>query len=176
MSTPYADAALDYFNDGWFPLPVGGAKRKALLVSGWTGGQDNWPDRKQIERWVEEYPTANIALRLPKDIIGIDVDMYDGKPGAATIADAEEKLGKLPPTWISTSRSDGSGIRFYRVPPGLAWPESLTKSFGGGVEIIRWDHRYAIVAPSIHYTGLEYRWLKPSGETASGEIPGVGDI
>ena len=51
-------------------------------------------------------------------VIGIDVDCYDGKPGADTITAWEAKGGPLPTTTFSTSRDDGSRIRFYRVPDG----------------------------------------------------------
>jgi hypothetical protein len=98
---------------------------------------------------------SNIALRLPDDVIGIDVDMYDGKRGRVTLAELETKWGELPPTWWSTSRNDGSGIRFYRVPAGRRWPSVP----GPGVEIIQHGHRYAVVYPSIHPSGQPYRWM-----------------
>jgi hypothetical protein len=170
MPNPYAAMALDYFDAGsGYPLPLGGPKGKTPLVRGWHG--DNpFPEREQIEEWVRRYPNANIGLRLPKHVIGIDVDCYDGKPGAATIAEHVELWGELPPTWVSTSRTDGSGIRLYRVPEGLAWPGEL----GAGVEIIHWANRFVVAAPSIHHTGRVYRWTSPTG--AEDEFPEAGDL
>ena len=58
------------------------------------------------------------------EVIGIDVDHYisGGKEkfGGDQLKELEAKLGPLPPTWISSSRSDGiSGIRFFVVPKGI---------------------------------------------------------
>lgn len=117
-----------------------------------------------MEYWIRTKGDGNIALRMPPNLLGIDVDAYSGKDGAATLAAASAAWGELPATWISTSRTDGvSGIRLFRVPEGLAWPGGLTQ-FGGGIELCRWDHRYVIVAPSIHdETANQYHWYAPDG-------------
>ncbi len=46
---------------------------------------------------------GNVGLRLPECVLGIDVDAYAGKSGAATLAEAEARLGALPLTWRSTA-------------------------------------------------------------------------
>ena len=57
------------------------------------------------------------------------------------------ELGPLPATYITTSRNDGvSGIRMFRVEPGLRWPTGPGKD----IEFVHKGHRYAIVRPSIH--------------------------
>ncbi len=99
--------------------------------------------------WMEERPNWNIRLRLMLGVVGLDVDNYGSKPGLLTITDHEKLWGPLPPAPVSTSRIDGSGIRFYRLCrggcTGLKWPTGLA-----GVDIIRAGHRYAVVWPSIH--------------------------
>jgi Bifunctional DNA primase/polymerase, N-terminal len=83
------------------------------------------------------------------------MDCYDGKPGAATLAEAEGKWGELPSAPMSTSRDDGSGIRLFRVPLGFVAPIVL----GEGVEIVQWFHRYLVGRPSRHPdTGQQYHW------------------
>jgi len=114
--------------------------------------------------------TGNVGLRMPETVIGIDVDAYGGKPGAATLADAEARLGPLPPSPVSTSRDDGSGIRFYRVPPGRCWADVV----GPGVEVVHHGHRYAVAAPSVHPEGRPYRWLDADGNQVPG--PAVDDL
>jgi putative DNA primase/helicase len=179
-ATPYARAAKSYFEAGWSPLPLP-HEAKSPVPDGFTGAPGKYVDTSQLRRWTAEraratagklnYPPSNIAIRLPRDIIGIDVDAYGAKRGADTLALAEEAWGPLPPTWVSTSKRDGmSGIRLYRIPEGLAWPGELPQ--GKGVELIRWDHRYMIVAPSIHdLTSEEYRWCKEVLQ----EVPGSPD-
>src|SRR5690606_37060280 len=116
----------------------------------------------------EECPEANIGVRLPDGVLGIDADLYDGKHGARTLAEAEAQCGPLPDSPRLTARTDGSGIRFYRVPTGLGWRGVVP---GGDVEVIQRGHRYAVAYPSIHpKTGTPYGWVGVNG------IPRVADL
>jgi putative DNA primase/helicase len=167
--TPYARSARAYFDSGWSPIPLP-HEAKSPIPDGFTGATGKYVDLSQLRRWLDprarasagklNYPPSNIAIRLPRDILGIDVDGYGSKRGSATLKRAEEAWGALPATWVSTSKRDGiSGIRLFRIPEGLAWPGGLPQ--GGGVDLIRWDHRYMVVEPSIHdLTSEEYRWCR----------------
>lgn len=189
---PFAAAAMNYLEAGWSPIPLP-YKEKWPPPDGKTGAAGEYVDAVQLKRWLTprarvnsgklNYPPGNIALRLPRNVIGIDVDAYGTKAGEETLAKAEQAWGPLPPTWVATSRTDGvSGIRLFRIPEGLAWPGELTT--GKGVELIRWDHRFAIVAPSIHdKTGQAYHWYQqfeypPSRgmEEVSDAIPLIEDL
>ena len=106
-------------------------------------------------------------------MIGLDVDAYDQKIGGMVLWQLEQNHGPLPPTWRSTSRDDGtSGIRLYRIPPGLRWPTEA----GPGIEFIRHEHRYMVVWPSIHPNGGTYRWINPDGAVAMHDIPTPDDL
>lgn len=171
---PYAAAATTYWNHGWrgpLPLPAG---RKHPVPDGRTGAHGLDPSYPDLHAWLDGPEAAgNIALRLPADIIGIDVDAYNDKPAALVLGHHENTLGTLPPTWRSTSRDDGvSGIRLYRVPEGLHWPGGL----GPGIDLLRRGHRYAVVWPSIHPSGGTYRWINPDGVVTAAAIPHVDDI
>lgn len=185
MTGPYGVAAQDYFDNGWSPIPLP-AQSKWPPADGFTGANGVVVDSKQVRAWVGargkasagklvwQSANGNIALRLPPGVIGIDADMYDGKAGRETFNAAIDAWGPLPPTWMSSSRADGSGIRLFRIPTGLAWPGKLPQ--GGGVELVRWDHRYAVCAPSIHdKTGEPYLWLR-DGQYIEDEIPSVDDL
>jgi putative DNA primase/helicase len=196
MNTPYTRAARAYFETGWSPIPLPHEQKfpvpdqfPAGTKQEFTGSRGIYVTEQHVKTWLSakgranagklSYPPSNIAIRLPKTVIGVDVDAYSGKTGAATLQAAEEEWGALPPTWVSTSKDDGiSGIRWFRIPPGLAWPGELPQ--GKGVELIRWDHRFAIVSPSIHdKTKLPYKWYKEieaedgsyRWEEREGEIP-----
>lgn len=169
---PYAAAATVYWEAGWrgvLPLP---ARKKSWPPSGYTGTGGKDPSYADVYAWAEGKEGAgNIGLRLPLDVIGIDVDAYDDKPGADTLAAAERAHGALPATWRTTSRDDGvSGIRLYRVPPGLAWDQ-----IGEGIETIQRGHRYAVVWPSLHPEGRTYRWISPDG-VVSTVIPHLDEL
>jgi len=165
VTGPYAQAAEQYWSAGWrgvLPLPY---QRKANPPDGYTGrnGADtSYPD---IYTWANGPEGAgNVALRMPRNGLGVDVDDYGQKRGAATLTEAEQRWGPLPPTWRTTSRDDGiSGIRIYRIPEGLEWPGEL----GPGTELIQHGHRYAVAPPSVHPEGRTYRWISPDGVTST---------
>ena len=161
-----AALALAYFEAGWHPieLPAGA---KAPPPEGRTGygGSDLTEAEIRAAEWV-----GNIGLRMPPDVIGLDVDAYHG--GDATLARLLTKCGPLPPTWIAHSgRNDGSGIRLFRVPVGFAWVTSLP-----GIEIIQRGHRYTLVFPSIHPEGRPYGLVDQTEATFTTEFPAVEDL
>lgn len=184
--TPYRAAARSYFEAGWspIPLPIGEKSPPPSQFAGeaqmFTGVGGVYVTEKHLKVWLGikgraqagklSFAPGNIALRLPPGIIGIDVDAYGEKKGGETLAKAEEEWGALPPTWVSTSKTDGiSGIRLFRIPEGLKWPGELPQ--GKGVELLRWDHRFMIVAPSIHdKTKLPYQWYREMEVEEDGEL------
>jgi hypothetical protein len=165
---PYREAAKRYIDLGWpsvLPLPHGAKK---ITLSGWTGHHGAWPTAEDVIRWLEDADSGNVALRMPRGVIGIDVDDYDGKHGADQFAMRQAQWGELPPTWVSTSRvGTASGIRYYRVPEGLKWPGSVAKD----IEVIQTVHRYAVVAPSIHPRGEPYVWIEARGGYVTTDMP-----
>jgi hypothetical protein len=174
--TPYRDAAPAYYRHGWtgtLPLPYG---RKKSPPERWTGHGAPYPSFADIQAWVDSDQAnegrGNIALRMPPDLLGIDVDQYAGKNGGRSLAARIAEWGPLPKTWRSTSRDDGvSGISFYRVPEGLRWRGQV----GPDIETIHSGHRYAVVWPSVHPEGRTYRWYRPDG-MATTAIPRVEEL
>lgn len=167
-----------YHTAGWNPFPLP-PRAKFPPVPGYTGanGLDALPE--DLDAWGSRWPAdSNVGLRMPAGVVGIDVDSYDGKPGAETLAQLIAELGPLPPTWTSTSRGSEAGpgtsaIAFYRIPDGTA-----CRSLGGeGIEIVQRRHRYAVVFPSVHPTGRVYRWYTPDGHRADdGAVPGTEEL
>ncbi len=172
LDTPYADAFAHYWDNGWrgiLPLPVA---QKYPPPNGYTGATGDWPSYADCQTWADQSPDANLALRLPDTIIGLDVDNYGDKTGGDTLADLVQECGPLPATWLSTSRGDGvSGIRLYAVPAGTRLITALP-----GVELIQHHHRYTVAWPSIHpKTGDRYQWLnEQTGEV--GDLPHAHNI
>lgn len=162
MSGVYGDWAHAYFAAGWrgiLPLPANAKKNPPAGYTGEHGTDPSYPD---IQTWVDgPEASGNLALRMPRNVLGVDVDAYGDKIGAVTLGEAETRWGVLPPTWRSTSRDDGvSGIRLYRVPEGLAWPGEIGKD----IELIQYRHRYIVAPPSIHPDNRRpYRWITPTG-------------
>lgn len=173
MTGPYAQAAQLYRDAGWeCVLPIVG---KRVPPGGYTGYNAQLPTDAVIADWIAVRGHENIGLRLPDDVIGIDVDAYDGRKGLETIEWYETNLQvELPPTPRSSARVDGSGIRFFRVPTGLNWKSDLGRD--SNVEIIRSGHRFAMVWPSVHPDVNEtYKWLAPDSSVLD-DIPSLGEF
>jgi hypothetical protein len=116
--------------------------------------------------WDRQFGDKNVAIVLPTNVIGIDIDAYKGHDGAETLEELERDLGPLPPTYFSSARQDGvSGIYMFRVPDDVTWPGKA----GPGIDIINWRNRYAICYPSWH-NGVKdiYRWWQ---QTPDGQMP-----
>lgn len=162
MSAVYGAAAPIYLEAGWdgvLYLPPG---EKWQPPTGYTGRDGKFPTAAQVDLWARLNSRGNLALRLPDGIIGIDVDHYDAKRGADTLAELEAKYGPLPATWISSARELPSGIRMFRVPPGT----ELDGKAGDDIDIIQRHHRYICAWPSTNPKAgaSQYRWRNPAGE------------
>jgi hypothetical protein len=159
----FAEAFDMYRASGWarsFPLSVG---TKDPPPKGITGRDGEAPDFQTVAMFRRAQWNSNIGIAMPQDLIGIDVDQYGDKRGAEHLAALENHLGvRLPPAIRSSSRGadNPSGIRLYRVPPGLDWKGELCPD----VEIISWHDRYAVVWPSIHPEGRNYEWYGDDGD------------
>jgi P4 family phage/plasmid primase-like protien len=168
---------MAYRAAGWAGvLPADLNGRPGHVPAGFSGGHDVDPDDDQVQRWVASHPDHNVAIRLPDDVLGIDVDVYGDKRGDETIAYVAEQLGAgdLPPTWTSTARGadQPSRIHLYRVPTNVRWRSDL--GTGSNVEVIRRGHRWARVWPSVNHrlvgqtrhgqpVDATYRWYRPDG-------------
>lgn len=162
----YVDAFDEYHRAGWksvLPIPRG---MKKWPPTGYTGYDAQIPSYPDLMAWAEDNPEANLALRFPSEVIGLDVDAYGDKTGASTIAEALKRWGPLPLTVRSTSRTDPvSGIRLYRKPADVALHTQI--KFGGltigNVEIVQDHHRYCMAWPSLHPEGRMYEWRDEKG-------------
>jgi len=164
-----------YIQAGWtgtLPLPLGA---KFPPPEGFTGAGGATPEIAQVLAWAQAGP-AYIGLRLPAGVVGIDVDHYDGKPGADTLAELMAELGPLPATWSSTSRGADSPARvwLYRLPQADV---TLRGKAGLGIDVLQHHHRYIVAAPSVHPEGGVYAWYRPDFTSAApGELPLVADL
>jgi hypothetical protein len=142
------------------PLPIPHAA-KTPPPAGFTGRNGVDPSGADVHAWGEDRGGDNIACRLADGVLGIDVDAYAPKNGAASLVALEARLGPLPASVVLTSRDDGiSGIRLYRVPAGRSWVENVDHLLGrdSHIDVIQRGHRYAMWIGSTHgETGAAYR-------------------
>ncbi len=154
-TTHALEAARDLLARGWAPLPLP-ARSKGAPPAGFTGYAGRYPTAAQVEAWDWG---GNIAIRLPPDVVGVDVDVYHG--GDTGLDELQDRYGILPPTVWSTSREDGSGIALFRVPVGT----TLATDPATGIDMIQAHHRYMVVHPSLHPEGRIYQWIDEQDQT-----------
>lgn len=183
---PFAEGALTYRRKGWTDVfPVGTDREpyaKAPVPKGVTGYEAGTVSYLKIEATVHAPAGGrNIGLRMPRHIVALDVDEYEGKGGGATVAKMEADLGPLPATYRNTARNpETSGHRVYRLPVGMVVnpraERTIADTYGPHVEILHRGHRYAVVWPSVHLgVAGRYRWYAPDG-TAMEEPPAVVEV
>lgn len=174
----YGVAAETYWQAGWrgvLPLKRGSKWPPPKGFTGYDGAEPSYAD---ILQWSELYADGNLCLRLPDGVIGIDVDAYGAKTGAAAFAEAVRRWGPLPDGPQSSSRESDlvSGLRLFRVPPGtlletvIVFPEMSI----GDIEVIQRHHRYVVCWPSLHPEGRDYWWRNSQGQLLG--VPGLEDI
>lgn len=177
---PFRMYAQKYLEAGWEPLPLP-AGDKFPPPTGFTGRHDTRVDSEQIERWMKKYDErANLGFRPPPGVLGIDVDQYPGKSGkkskvgGESLAALTEAYGELPPTWVSTARTDGiSGIRWFRVPAEFIWRGKL----GLDIESVWHRYRFAVAPPSLHpELKSAYLWYPPGADLGSETTAHRGDL
>lgn len=181
MTDVYGQFAAGYLSKGYSPLPLPPRKKKSP-PDGYTGKEGAMASGPDVYQWAEMWPDANIALRLPRGVIGVDVDNYGGKQGQLTMREAIKLWGPLPVRGRLTSRYiedelKVSGIRFFRVPEDAIFYDTFAAAgIGPDVEILQYHHRYALAPGSIHpETEMPYEWIEADGSTI-GELPAVADL
>ena len=175
LNRPYEFGALAYMEAGiGWPIPSCRPLSKQPPLKGWTGKAGGIPTLEQVEEWRVTYPDSSILLRLRPDVVGIDVDAYGDKRGGVAVAAAEEIHGPLPATWRSSARGDDNtmaGIRFYRLTDDMDQAK-MKGDLGPGsdVEVIRFNHRFAVVYPSLNPSArARYQWYTPNDYRATGD-------
>nr|WP_256736197.1 AAA family ATPase [Mycolicibacterium hippocampi] len=177
---------MAHIERGYGVLPAGRRDERGRFKSPWLselhGYNHRTASREEISAWpasVEQRignGTAGIlslGLVLPADVVGIDVDAYDGKRGLETLQRWADDWGPLPPTYIVTARFDGSGIRLFRKP--VDWEPNEQR--GSGIDFIDHNHRYVIAAGSWHHTGQRYRLVTPAAKLRKhGILPSPADL
>ncbi|MGY1499176.1 bifunctional DNA primase/polymerase [Streptomyces sp. QTS52] len=153
--------ALTYSTHGWAVFPLAG-KTPAIPRAHEAGhpcrgecGQhghgyhDATRDPEQLRAWWARYPGAGIGLPCaPNGLAVVDVDPRNG--GHATLCRLETEHGPLPGTLMQLT--GGDGLHLVYAHPGTDLPGKL----GPGIDVK--SNGYIVAAPSLHPSGVRYRW------------------
>jgi hypothetical protein len=172
MTRPY-EVVRAYIDAGWdapFPLPAG---KKFPPPEGFTGAGGRYPTNEDFDRWIEQDRYGNYGVRAPLGVIGIDWDFYKGHQ----LYDWVMPYICRAPRSTSKGGDDESAIYWVRVPVHLVEQLRDRHFAEAGTEVIRAQHRYAVVWPSVHPdTGQTYRWYAAGSETPLDGPPELDDL
>lgn len=173
MPNPLLDAALAYATRGWhvFPVepPTPGVRLSGKNPLTPRGFHDASVDPLQIALWWREFPTANIGIAAePSGLQILDVDVgldANGVPkkGPESLQELETAMGGLPVTL--TAQTGSGGIHAIYLRGDFSARQAL--GIRPGLDLI--GKGYFVAAPSRHYSGGEYSWVR---EIAPVQIPG----
>ena len=155
--TPLAAAALAYAAHGWRVFPVQG---KVPLVP--RGFRDATVDAALIRSWNWKGATG-IGWAIPPGLIVLDVDGRHG--GIASLADLERQHGRLPQTLEAVTGGGGLHIAL-RIPAGVEVKQTAS-AVAAGLDVRVGGKGYVVVAPSMHASGLRYRWQTTAPATTA---------
>jgi hypothetical protein len=137
---------LAYAAHDWHIFPLKPQGKEPLTSAGYL---DATADITTIKQWWRRWPRANIGLApAPSGLLVLDIDGPIGEESAA-------RLGLLAePTLVcTTGRTDG-GRHLYFTHPGFV---VSNKGLAPKLDV-RSDMGYVVLPPSIHPTGVPYRW------------------
>lgn len=148
------EVAVILAEHGWEVFPLNG---KVPAIRGGRGVLDATTDAAQIDALWERYPNANVGVRVPQDMVVLDVDGPNRRPhpgkGLEALTHAEAEHGPLPTTLTQITGSGGLHL-IFKHPGGklskVGLPAGLEYKDHGG---------YIVGAQSIHPdTGERYVW------------------
>jgi len=162
------DHALQYAQHGLKVFPVnwidadqcscdredcGNAGKHPLTPS---GCKDASSDPAVIQQWWTLWPKANVAIATGEasGIFVIDIDVADGKNGAASLAKLEAEIGPIPRDAVV--RTGSGGWHIYLKLADLPIRNSASK-IGEHIDV-RGSGGYVVAPPSLHKSGNHYVW------------------
>ena len=140
-------SASRYMNQGIHVFPVG--KSKIPMAEKWNDRYFGLPDFENAEG------IGSCPGLWPEPVIAFDVDRTMGRKSWDILID---KYGPLPPTYsVSTGRTDGGEHFYFKVPTGDLYVKSPSSKISHKVDI-RGTRGQAVLPPTVHKSGRQYRW------------------
>lgn len=163
----HLEEALQYFNRGWYPIPLCWPDRKgqcgclrrhvnpkeigkAPLVG--KGFLNRIPTAREVKEWWTTWPEANIGVLLePSGIIVMDLDGQEAIEEAATLI--HPHTGP-----VARTGRQGGGVHYYfKKPDGLLAGDRLKTGKSRGIDIK--IQGYVVLPPSRHRSLSSYTWV-----------------
>lgn len=148
--------ALAYARAGWHVVPLRRRDKEPLTPHGF---KDATTDAATIRRWWSRWPDANIGIAVPAGYVVLDIDSAEAlqrlkAEDVALPATSRARTSKGWHLWFSTNGAS-AGNRVGLLP---------------GVDI-RAAGGYVVAPPSVHPSGVRYRWEVRLNRSSIAECP-----
>src|SRR5436309_2777009 len=154
------ESAIRYAGRGLRVFPVTPDKKTPLTEH---GCKDATNESNQIREWWKRWPGANIGLHCgePSNLVVLDFDVKDGKPGLKTLSSLEREYS----IQTLTAKTPSGGIHLFFKYPGAQLRNSVDSIKELPAMDVRTSGGYVLLAPSI-VDGKPYRWtqIRPPAE------------
>ena len=133
--------------------------KKPLVKEGFKSATT---DSKQIMKWWNTWPNANIGIatgQMSGGIVVIDQDVKKdlGIDGREVVREWEAEHGKLPGDTLLSITGKGGYHLIYRIDDREITSHRDHLYKGSGIDI-RADKGYFVAPPSLHFNGRHYEW------------------
>ncbi len=174
-------AALRYAGRGWPVLPLAGMGEGSCSCGRTCdspakhpltrhGVHDATTDVDRIRRWWRRWPDANVgvATGAASGVAVVDVDPIAGGRWSLEVIRAAGR--DLPVTLLAFTGGGGFHL-FYAVPAGVRVGNTAGRlpnmvDTVPGIDL-RGDGGYVVAAPSVHASGIRYRWADQATQLAA---------
>jgi hypothetical protein len=164
-SNALLEGALKLAKRHWLVFPL--APNSKVPLRGTHGFMEASCDELKIRYWWRQNPNANVGLRTGQSnrIVVLDIDPRHG--GDASLDELERLFG----CYVETVQVDtgGSGWHLYFEHPGCDLKANLGSDFPG-IDV-KTDGGYVVVPPSVHPSGVPYKWKLSPEDTEIAEMP-----
>jgi hypothetical protein len=145
------EAAYACLARGWSVIPVEPRGKRPVVP--WLEYQRRLAGRDEVERWLERWPDANMAIVTGalSGLVVLDVDVRHG--GDESLERLECDHGPLART--VEAMSGGGGRHRYFAHPGGTVPNRV--ACAAGIDV-RGDGGCVVAPPSLHASGRCYAW------------------
>lgn len=159
----FVQGAQRWFDKGWTPIPV--SNTRIPVVSGFHGKDATLVTQEIVDKWMKQYPLADLAVVIPEGVICIDIDTHDDKDGNTEFERICNELTVEPGDSVIQSTRDPRvhGHRFYLFDVSLG--SRIRKTMAGTKYVdIKGPGGFISVSPTKHHSlGTDYKWYEFDG-------------
>jgi len=143
-------AVKDYCKKKFSVIPLE-PRGKKPAISAWKDYQNERMPEKKLLRYFEADPDRNVGIVTGKasGIVVVDLDSKEAREFA-------KKNGFPDTPTVKTAR----GYHYYYAHPGNRTVRNATNLLGVRGLDLRGDGGIVVAPPSIHETGVKYKWVK----------------